>query len=449
MSKRFLWHRSELKELRAGNARGLLSAFSSLKVRNFRLYFIGQCISLSGRWIQSIAMSWLVYRLTGSVVMLSVVAFVNQIPTLLLGPVAGVLSDRYNRFTILILTQATLMLSAAVLGILSLTDTIEVWHIMVVGLISGVAAGIDAPARQSFYTKLVSADSMTNAIALNSVTFNGSRLVGPALGGLMIGIMGEGWCFVANAISYIAVFISMYMMRLDKFVPTITRSNAMLQFKEGFGYIREYMPLRTVLIFVSVISCFGMPFMNVLPALVKDTLGGDSMLLGYVNSSIGAGALTAAFYLAMRKRVHGLGKVLTITAVAMGVAFILLSFVETPVLAVLLAYPIGCSLIGSRATSNTLLQLVVDDDKRGRVMSFYTMASQGLTPLGGLLYGWLADTASLPVTIAVSGVICLAAGCIYEFHRPKVREATLDRMAAENCLVPEIATAINEEKNPF
>ncbi len=279
-----------------GNMRGWLSAFSSLSVRNFRLYFVGQCFSLSGRWIQSIAMSWLVYRLTDSVIMLSTVVFINQIPTLILAPLAGVLSDRYNRFNIMVATQATLMLAAFSLAVLTLTGTVEVVHIIVISLMSGIASAIEAPARQSFYTRLVPPESLTNAIALNSVTVNGSRFIGPAAGGLLISAVGEGWCFLINGVSFVAVFVALYMMRLEPFRRSPSREKAMESLLEGVKYFREFLPLRAVIFCVGAVGFFGMPFLNIMPALARDTLGGDSTLMGYINSAIGAGAVTATLH---------------------------------------------------------------------------------------------------------------------------------------------------------
>ncbi len=431
-----------------GNMRGWLSAFSSLGVRNFRLYFVGQCFSLCGRWIQSIAMSWLVYRLTDSVIMLSTVVFINQIPTLVLAPLAGVLSDRYNRFNIMVATQAVLMCAAFSLAALTLTGTVEVVHIIVISLISGIASAVEAPARQSFYTRLVPAESLTNAIALNSVTVNGSRFIGPAVGGLLISSVGEGWCFLINGVSFTAVFVALYMMRLEPFRRSPSREKPLESLRKGVRYVREFLPLRAVILCVGAVGFFGMPFLNIMPALARDTLGGDSTLMGYINSSIGAGALTAAFYLAARKHVKGLGKVLTITTLMVGMCFVLMSLARVKGMAIMIAYPIGCGLIGTLATSNTLLQSLVDDDKRGRVMSFYTMASAGLNPLGGLFYGWVAEKVSLSAVIAGSGAICIVAGCIYEYYRPRVRAAARDHMARGDQIVKEIAAGI-DTRNPF
>ena len=447
LSGYFVWKRNELGELRTGSLRGLMSAFSSLKVRNFRLYFTGQCFSLCGRWIQSIAMSWLVYRLTGSVMMLTTVAFINQIPTLLLAPLAGVLSDRYDRFRILVGTQTALMCVAFLLGGLAVTDAIRVWHVMVISFFSGIASAIEAPARQSFYSKLVPPQSLTNAIALNSVTVNGSRFIGPAIGGVLISLVGEGYCFIINGISFIPVLVALFMMRLDPYRPSGVRRSMLEEFRSGFDYVKGYLPLKAVIVCVGVISFFGMPFVNVVPALVKGTLGGDSILLGYVNSAIGAGAVTAAFYLAARHKIRGLGKVLTITGLLLGIGFMSIAFVKIPVVAIVIAYPIGCALIGTLATSNTLLQSLVDDDMRGRVMSFFTMASAGLNPLGGLFYGWIAERTSLTAVIFGSGIICVVTACVYEYYRPRVRAATLERMS-DSGIVPEIANAI-DDRNPF
>ncbi len=448
--KYWLFDRAHLDELIPHNFEGFLSIFSSLRTRNFMLYFVGQIISVSGSWIQYVAMGWLVYRLTDSIVLLATVAFLNQIPHLLLTPFTGVLSDRYNKHRIMIVTQVLFMAQASLMAVLVLTDAVQVWQIMCLALFNGMVGATEAPARQSFYSRLVPPQDMTNAVALNSVTINGSRFIGPAIGGMLIAAVGEGWCFAINAVSYVAVLVALLLMRLKPFVAQKRKFDIFGEMREGFFYATGFLPIRTVLVFVATISFFALPFMAVIPALVRDILGGDSKLLGLMDSLIGAGALITALYLASRKHVTGLGKVVTITGVIMGLGLVALSFTRTPAVACVLAVPLGFALIGSMAASNTLLQSMVEDRMRGRVMSFYMMAFAGMAPLGGLLYGWVAQMTSLPTTILCSGVICLIAAATYERFRPKVRAAVHERYVRQGRMNKEIAAGMDDcFRNPF
>ncbi len=446
----WLFNPADLRELVPHNLQGFLSIFSSLRTRNFQLYFVGQIISLCGSWIQFVAMNWLVYDLTGSIILLTTVAFLNQIPNLVLTPFAGVLSDRFNKFRIIVTTQALFMAQAVVIATLVLTGTVEVWHIMALALFSGTVSAIEAPARQSFYSKLVPPEDMTNAIALNSVTINGSRFIGPTIGGILISTVGAGYCFLINAVSYIAVLSALLMMCLQPFSPQKRRMDILGDLREGFSYAAGFLPLKAVLLFVASISFFGLPLMSVITAFVEDILQGDSKLLGYMYSCIGGGALTAALYLASRKHVRGLGKVVTLDGVVMGFCLMGLALTRAPWVACFVAVPLGFTLIGSMAAANTLLQSMVEDKMRGRVMSFFTMAFAGMAPVGGLLYGWVAHRTSLPTAIFCSGVICLATAGIYEYYRPRVRAAAHDRYTRRGEVNKEIATGIGEGfRNPF
>ncbi len=449
--KYWLFNPHALRELVPHNFEGFLSIFSSLRTRNFMLYFIGQITSVCGSWIQYVAMGWLVYRLTDSIILLTTVALLNQIPNLILTPFTGVLSDRFNKYRIIVTTQILFMCQAATIAVLVLTDTVQVWQIMALALFNGIIGSIEAPARQSFYSKLVPPEDLTNSIALNSVTINGGRFIGPTIGGLLIALVGEGWCFAINAVSYIAVLIALGMMHLKPFVPKKEKLNLLSDMGEGFRYAAGFLPLRTVILFVATISFFGLPFMAVIPALVKDILGGDSTLLGYMDSAIGGGAVVAALYLASRKQVLGLGKVVTLAGVMMGVGLILLSLTRSQVVSCVIAIPLGFSMIGSMAASNTLLQSMVEDRMRGRVMSYFTMAFAGMAPVGGMLYGWVAHNTSLPTAILCSGVICLGAAAVYEGYRPKVRAAANDRYVTHRGEInKEIAAGIGEGfRNPF
>lgn len=448
-SKYAHWSRMEWRELIPTNSKALLGIFSSLRSRNFRLYFIGQCISLSGSWIQNIAMSWLVYRLTDSVFLLSTVTFLNLIPSLFLTPFAGVISDRFDRFKILFTTQALMMLQVLLLALLTLMGWVEVWHIMALSLLAGVISAAEAPARQSFYTSLVGKEEMTNAIALNSVTINATRFIGPTIGGLLIAWVGEGYCFLINGISYLAVLVALGMMHLPKHQPNMTSIRLFRELREGISYIHGSLPIKAVLVFLAAFSFFAIPFMTIVPAWVRDVLGGDSQMLGYVMSSIGAGSMTAALYLASRKRVQGLGKVVTISAVMFGVGLIGLSFVQSPMWVYPLCFPVGFGMISVAAACNTLLQTVVEDHVRGRVMSFFTMAFAGVSPLGSLFAGSISSWIGMTNLMLGSGVIALIAVAIYEYYRPIVRMSIRDTHARKG-IPTEIARGMGDSyRNPF
>jgi len=316
-------------------------------------------------------------------------------------------------------------------------------------LFGGIFTAIEAPARQAFYSTIVSPSHLTNAIALNSVSINGSRFIGPAIGGFMIALVGEGWCFLVNAISYVAVLVALFMMRIDAVHTRRKRADFIEQNREGVEYIRGFLPLKAVIFFIATVSFFGVPIMSIVPALVRDRLGGDSILQGYFISAIGAGALTAAFYLAARKNIKGLGRMITLTGILMGICILSLGFIESPVLACIVAYPLGFALIGSAATSNTLLQTIIDDDKRGRVMSFFTMSYFGMAPLGALVWGFFGRATSLSMLLIIAGAICIAVGLVYEYYRPQVRAATGDRIEHSE-VVEKIASAIGHGfSNPF
>lgn len=430
------------------NAKALLHIFSSLRSRNFRLYFTGQCVTLCGVWVQNVAMSWLAYQMSKSVVVLATVNFANMIPSLILTPFAGVISDRFNKYRILLTTQSLLMLQALVLAVLTLSGIIEIWHIVVISAIAGIIASVESPARQSFYTKLVPSEDMTNAIALNSVTINGARFIGPTIGGVLIGTVGTGYCFLFNGVGYIAVLTALLMMRLPRFVPQKTMPHLFRELREGISYVNGYLPIKLIILLVATVSFFSMPFMTLVPAVVDDMLGGDSKTYGYVMSSIGAGAMTAAFYLAARRKILGLGKVVTVAGTMFGIGLIVFSFIRIPAFVFFVCYVIGLGMITMMASCNTLLQTLVDDDKRGRVMSFYMMAFMGMNPVGGMLAGAMAKAIGIPYVLLISGVICLIAVAVYETYRPIVRRLARDT-ASRKGIVPEIAQGLDYSRNPF
>ena len=442
----FVWSQWKYwKELVPNNLSAVGRIFSSLHSRNYRLYFMGQCISLTGSWMQSIALSWLVYRLTGSVLLLATVAFVTQFPSFLLAPFAGVASDRFDKHKILIITQILFMLEALTLAALVLTNSIQTWHILTLGLYIGIVTAFDSPARQSLVIELVGPKDLSNAIALNSAIFNGARLIGPSVGGILISLVGEGYCFLINGISYIAVISALLMMRLPAFCKPPRQAAVLAQMREGIRYVWGFLPIRTLLLLIATLSFFGMPMLVIIPAYVKDILLGDSQTLGFLMSSFGAGALLAALSLAARKSVLGLGKILTICIIAFSLCLVALSFVRLPSLAYVLAFPCGFGLIVAIATINTLLQTLAANDKRGRVMSFYGMFLIGMAPLGSLLHSLIAKYLGLTGAMVTGAVVCLCAACVYEYYRPLIRKLSRPVYVEKGILVPEIAAGLPTE----
>ncbi|WP_288149164.1 MFS transporter, partial [Bacteroides acidifaciens] len=336
------------------------------------------CVSLVGTWMQQIAMSWLVYELTGSVLLLATITFVAQIPILIATPFMSVFVDRFDRHKILLFTQSLSALQALLLAWLTLSGQVQVWHLIALSLFIGLINALDNPTRQAFYPSLVPKENLSNAIALNSAVINGSRLFGPAIGGVLIGLVGEGLCFLLNGISYLGVIIALLAMQLPAHKTKSEKQHIWHDLQKGFHYVSRHIPIRTLLMLMSVISFFGLPLMTFLPAYVKDILNGDSQLLGILLSCIGIGSFSAAIYLAARKSVIGLAKVIMFAALILGVTLLLLSFIDIPWLAAVVCIPAGFSIIITVASINTLLQTLSDEDKRGRVMGYLAMTFTGI-----------------------------------------------------------------------
>ena len=372
--------------------------------------------------MQQIAMSWLVFRLTGSVFLLATVTFMAQIPILVATPYMSVFVDRFDRRKLLMLTQSLSMLQALLMAVLTLTGLIQVWHIMILSLLIGLINALDNPTRQSFYPSLVPRDKLSNAIALNSAVINGSRLIGPAVGGVLIGLLGEGICFLLNGISYIAVIIALLMMRVMPQRGKGVKQKVWEDMRDGFQYVVGNIPIRTLLLLMSVISFFGLPLMTFIPAYVKTILHGGSEMLGLLLSCIGVGSFIAALYLAARKSVLGLGKVVMLSGVLLGIGLSVMSFVSIPWVAAVLCLPIGFSVIAAVASINTLLQTLSREDKRGRVMGYMAMAFTGMAPVGSIILGTFEEFVGLQVIILLSGICCFLASLIFEYYRPVVRK---------------------------
>ena len=409
-----------LKELLPNNLSVFSRIFESLKHKNYSIYFWGQAASLIGTWMQTVAMSWLVYRLTQSVVLLGTVTFLAQIPMLFFTPISGLIADRYNKRTLLLITQSCYMIEATILAVLTLTRIIQPWHILVISSIMGFVSALDMPVRQAFYSKLVPPELLTNAVALNSTIMNGARLIGPAIGGLLIKLIGEGGCFTINAISYFFVLAALTRIVYPA-VKKVQMQNPLVEIKEGFNYVKNSIPIRVILIATGVFSFCIFTYATFMPAYVKDVLLKDSGALGIIMSAVGIGALCATFYLAARKSVLGLGKVLVITmslsAIALMPAFFLKSLWLILPLAVCAGFGITCSL----GAINTLLQTLTSDEMRGRVMAYYSMCFVGCSAVGCFFWSHIAKFISLPYTMTICSTICLITALVFEKHRPLVR----------------------------
>jgi MFS family permease len=417
------------------------NAFRALRHRNLRLFFAGHGVSLVGTWMQQVAMSWLVYRLTDSELLLGVIAFAGQFPGLLMAPFAGWLVDHWNRHRIVVMAQALLMAQATVLAVLVITARVEVWHLVTLAVFSGLVNGADIPARQSLLVRLVGgAEDLPNAIALNSSMFNAARLVGPAVAGVLIGWVGEGPVFVLNALSYIAVLAALLAMRLPA-ERAFSSGPVLAHIKEGFAYAFGSPPTRDTLILFACVSLVGVPYVVLLPAFARDVLAGDARTLGVLTSCAGLGALGGALWLAARDSLRGIGSVVVRSTSALGVTLIAFAASRAFWLSAVLLVVSGFALMLATASVNTVIQTLVSDRMRGRVMSLYAMAFIGVTPVGSLAGGALATRWGAPWTVAIGGLACVALAVVFQ-----PRLATLGddvhRVAASRGVLPEVATGL-------
>lgn len=397
------------------------TTFRALRHRNFRMFFTGQFVSLTGTWMQSVAQSWLIYRLTGSVVLLGAIGFASQIPVFLLAPIGGVLADRYDRRRILVATQTGAMLLAFILAWLTLTDRIQIWHLFVISVGLGVANAFDIPTRQAFAVDLVGKEDLINAIALNSSMFNGARIVGPAIAGVLVAVVGEGWCFFGNAVSYLAVIAGLMLIRIDSVIRPRAGST-LANIAEGFGYVAGTKPIRALLLLLGLVSLMGMPYAVLMPIFADKYLGGGSDTLGYLMGASGLGALIAALTLASRRHVTGLGRWVMIACGAFGVSLSLFSASRTFWLSMILLVPVGFFMMIQMSSSNTLVQAMVPDILRGRVMSVYSMMFMGMAPIGALLAGSLAGIIGAPLTVAAGGAVCIVGAAVFGYHAGELRD---------------------------
>ncbi len=405
------------------SSRVLKFTFRALSHRNYRLFFGGQGISLIGTWMQQIALNWLVYRLTHSAFLLGVVGFTGRIPTFLLASVAGVLVDRWNRHRILVVTQTLSLIQALILAYLVLAGTIQVWEILCLSFMLGLINGFDVPARQSFVVDMIGRrEDLGNAIALNSSMVNGARLIGPSLAGMLVAAVGEGICFLINALSFLAVIASLLAMKIHKKKPGLPHAPFIEGLKEGFSYAFGFAPIRSLLMLLALVSLMGMPYMVLMPVFARDILHGGPNTFGFLMGATGIGALAGALFLASRKSVLGLGRIIVIASLIFGVGLISFSLSTLFIPSLILMVVVGFGMMVQMASTNTVLQTIVEEDKRGRVMSLYTMAFMGMVPFGSLLSGTLADTIGVPQTVTFGGVCCIVGSLLFARKLPEMRK---------------------------
>lgn len=404
-----------------GAASRLPAALRTLKHRNFQLFLSGQLISLIGTWLQSVAESWLVYRLTGSSVLLGSMAFAGQIPVFLLAPVGGIVADRFSRRRIIIATQTLSMLLALALAVLTLTGLIRIWHLFAMAALLGLVNAFDIPARQVFVVDMVGKTDLMNAIALNSSMFNASRIVGPAVAGILVASIGEGWCFFANGISYLAVIAGLLMIRLNHQSPAPGGGSALANVTEGFRYVWQTGPVKALLLTVGLVSLMGLPFVVLMPLFADQILHGGPKGLGLLMGSTGIGSLIGALLLAARKDVRGLGRWITFSLAGMGASLILFAYSKFFWFSAGMLLLAGFAIMLMMGASNTLIHVMVPDHLRGRVMAVYSMMFMGMPPVGGLTAGVLAEHAGAPLTVALGGAACILAGVLFAWRLPEIR----------------------------
>src|SRR5215212_8191137 len=421
---------------------GLRSMVRAFRHRNFRLYFGGQSISLIGTWVQQIALSWTIYQLTHSSFLLGVVSFAGQLPLFLLTPFAGVLVDRFNRHRILVVTQTLALFQALALAIVVSTGALQVWNLILLNVIAGTILAVDLTARQAFIVDMVgSGHDLPNAVALNAFVINGGRMLGPAIAGLLLTIVSPAICFYLNAASYIPVISALIGMEVKKPNVSPNDSSAVEDLMEGISYAVSFPPIWTVLVLVAVVSLAGLPYAVLMPILAAEVLHGNAHTLGWLMAAPGIGALIATIYLASRKSIYGAGPRIAVGAVVFGVGLMGLGLAGNLTLALVALAGIGLGMIVQLATCNTVLQTIVEDDKRGRVMSLYTMAFMGMAPFGSLICGAIAHRFGVQLTMLCGGIVCLAAAGLFAARIPALRPMVLPIYRRKG-IIPQVAEGL-------
>lgn len=415
----------------------------ALQYRNYRLFFGGQIVSLIGTWITTTATSWLVYRLTGSALLLGVVGFAGQIPAFLLGPFAGILVDRSNRHRLLVGTQTVSMLQSFALAALTLSGRITIGDIIALNVVQGIVNAFDMPARQAFViTMIENKEDLGNAIALNSSMVNVARLLGPSVAGIVIAATSEGWCFLIDGLSYFAVIVALLRMRIAPAIAGRRQpAGALQQFREGFVYAFGFGPIRTIILLLATVSLVGVPYTVLMPIFAAGVFHGGPHTLGFLMTASGCGALAGALWLAARKSVLGLGRVIPIASATFGVGLVSFSFTHSLALAMPCLALAGCGFMVQMAASNTVLQTIVDDEKRGRVMSFYMMAFLGTAPFGSLIAGSASARIGAPHTLLIGGLCCVGGAIWFAANLPAIRQA-VHPIYVRMGILPQVATGL-------
>lgn len=422
--------------------------FRSLQYRNYRLFFTGQSISLIGTWMQRIAMPWLVYHMTGSAFLLGLVSFAGQIPTFLLSPVAGVVTDKFSKYRVLLITQVLSLIQALILAFLTIAGMIQIWHLIVLSIALGCINAFDVPSRHSFVLEMVEKkEHLGNAIALNSMMFNGARLIGPSVAGLMLATAGEGICFLINAISYVFVVVSLMRMNVRRKIDKPGKGNMFAEMKEGLYYAFGYAPIKHILILLAVVNLLGSSYQVLMPVFTKEILQGGSSTFGFLMGAAGLGALLGALFLASRETIIKLGRIIPAASALFGAGLVGLAFSRFFSVSIFLMLVSGLGLMLHTAASNTILQTITDDDKRGRVMSFYTISIMGTAPFGSLLAGSLAKTIGTPYTILIGGISCIAGAFFFYRKLPELKKI-LHPVYVKMGLIPEVVSGIHTASEP-
>ena len=418
----------------------MLRAFS---YRNYRLFFGGQIVSLIGSWISMTATSWLVYRLTGSAMALGVVGFAGQFPGFVMGPFAGAFLDRWDRHRVLVATQTLSMMQSFALAVLTFTGYISVPAVIVLNAVQGVVNAFDMPARQAFLTTMISdCEDLANAIALNSSMFNAARLVGPSIAGVLIATAGEAWCFLLDGVSYFAVIIALVAMKdVRRLHDGAAHTGIIEHLLEGWRYVLGFRPIRSLMLQLAWLCLVAMPFSVLMPVFANDILGGGPHTLGFLMGASGLGALSGALWLTTRKSVVGLGRVILVNTIVFGAGLIGFALSKWLALSLVFMTIAGFGMMAQMASTNTVIQTIVDESKRGRVMSFYTMSFLGTAPFGSLLAGWLSTRIGAPHTVLLSGVLCIATAAWFARELPPIR-ALVRPIYMRMGILPEVAQGL-------
>lgn len=423
--------------------------FRSLNYRNYRLFFYGQSISLIGTWMQRITIPWLVYKMTGSTLLLGISAFAGQIPSLFLSPFAGVVTDRLSRYNVLIWSQVFAMVHAFLLAWLFLSGNLLIWHIIFLSFVIGCINTFEIPARHSFVIEMVERkEDFGNAIALNSLMFNGARLLGPSLAGILLAAAGEGLCFIINGFSFMFVIFSMKLMKLNRKRSENKQTEILKELKDGFDYTFGFAPIRHLILLLALVGFLVMFYSTLMPVFAKEVLKGDSHTYGFLMGAAGFGALLGALFLASRETVLKIGRLIPAAVILFGGGLVILSFSRSFILSLVIIVFVGMGLMLQTAASNTILQTITDDDKRGRVMSFYTMAIMGSAPFGSLVAGILAKTIGTPYTILTGGIISIAGAILFFRKLPELKKL-VHPIYVKMGIIPEVAEGIQNASERY